>query len=113
MSEVFFEHEDFPRLGLGEGGLSRRLLGFGGGLMLIEMDFEAGVSSEAHAHEAEQLTYCQSGEFECEVGGLRRALLPGDSFYAAPGIAHGALCLKAGRLLHAFTPQREDYKPRP
>jgi quercetin dioxygenase-like cupin family protein len=110
MEKRFFARGDYAEVGVGEGGLSRRLLGFGGSLMLAEMDFESGAESVAHAHEAEQLTYCQTGEFECAVGGEIRPLHPGDSFYAAPGIPHGARCIRAGRLLHVFTPQREDYK---
>ncbi len=113
MDKPFFDHGDFASVPLGTDGLSRRLLAFGGGLMLSEMDFGIGTVSPAHAHEAEQLTYCQSGEFECSVGGERRLLHPGSSFYAAPNVAHGATCLKAGRLLHVFSPQREDYKRAP
>jgi quercetin dioxygenase-like cupin family protein len=108
MDEVFFPYAGFDEVALGE-GLSRRLLARGGSLMLAEQDFAAGAASAPHEHAYEQLSHCQTGEFECEVGGLRRRLKPGDSFYAGPGIRHGATCLSAGRLLHVFTPQRPDY----
>ena len=78
--------------------------------MLAEMEFETGAVSLAHAHPEEQLTHCLSGEFEIEVEGDAFKLGPGDSFYAGPGRRHGATCLSAGKLLHIFTPQREDYK---
>jgi quercetin dioxygenase-like cupin family protein len=107
LSRQFFPHSSFPEK---KGNPSRRLLAFGGSLLLAEMDFESGAASAVHAHSEEQLTYCLSGEFEAEVGGERRRLGPGDSFYAGPGVPHGATCLAAGVLLHSFTPQREEYK---
>jgi quercetin dioxygenase-like cupin family protein len=110
MSETYFRRGSYEKVELGEGNLSRRLLAYGGGLMLTEMEFEAGSRSVAHAHAEEQLTYCLSGEFECLVGGVKGSLHPGDSFYAGPGVEHGVLCLADGRLLHMFTPQREEYK---
>ncbi len=109
MDEVFFPYAKFEEVQLGSTGLSRRLLAHGGGLMLAEMDFETGAVSQAHDHSYEQLTHCQSGEFVCEVDGRRLSLKPGDSFYAGPGVRHGATCLSAGKLLHVFTPQRPDY----
>ena len=110
MGERYFRGGEYPKVPLGAGDLSRRLLAFGGSLMLAEMEFEAGAASEPHAHPEEQLTWCASGEFETVVGGEAGRLRPGDSFYAAPGVAHGATCLSAGKLLHLFTPQRGDYK---
>jgi quercetin dioxygenase-like cupin family protein len=110
MSDIYFPYDSFPRKSLRGGGLSRRLLAFGGGLMLAEMEFESGAVSEVHSHPEEQLTYCASGEFEASVGGRSSTLKAGDSFYAGPEVPHGARCLVAGKLLHTFTPQREDYK---
>lgn len=110
MPEIYFPHGSFPEVPLRQGGLSRRLLAFGGGLMLAEMDFEIGAVSEAHDHPEEQMTYCASGKFETNVGGLPGSLAPGDSFYAGPGVPHGARCLEKGKLIHVFTPQRDDYK---
>jgi quercetin dioxygenase-like cupin family protein len=110
MSSPYFPRASYPSRPLGEGGLSRRLLAFGGGLTLAKMEFEAGSSSGSHAHPEEQMTYCLSGEFEAIVGGEKGRLGPGDSFYAGPRQPHGASCLAAGTLLHVFTPQREDYK---
>ncbi len=110
MAEAYFRNGQFPEVPLSPGDLSRRLLAFGGGLMLTEMEFEAGSRSLAHSHVEEQLTHCLSGEFETVVGGVKGSLRPGDSFYAGAETEHGVLCLSKGRLLHAFTPQREEYK---
>lgn len=100
----------FPDVPLGKGDYSRRLLAFGGNLLLSSMDFEEGSASAVHSHEEEQLTWCLSGEFETEVGGEKGRLEPGDYFYAGKNVPHGARCLVAGTLVHAFTPQREEYK---
>jgi quercetin dioxygenase-like cupin family protein len=110
VTSKYFPLSSFPALPGPDGCPSRRLLSFGGSLMLAEMSFDAGAASAVHAHPEEQLSYCLSGEFETEVGGEKARLGPGDSFYAGPGEPHGAICLAAGRLLHVFTPQREDYK---
>lgn len=110
MSEIYFRGGMYPKVSLGQGELTRRLLSFGGGLMLTEMEFEAGARSGPHGHPEEQLTYCVSGEFETSVGGVAGRLAPGDSFYAGPNVPHGVACLEDGRLLHVFTPQREEYK---
>ncbi|MGA2546918.1 MAG: cupin domain-containing protein [Rectinemataceae bacterium] len=110
MSETYFPRVSFPEVPLRQGGPSRRLIAFGGSLMLAEMDFETGALSEAHAHPEEQLTYCASGKFETNVGGLPGRLETGDSFYAGPAVPHGVRCLEKGKLLHVFTPQRVDYK---
>ena len=100
----------FPLVPLGDGSYSRRLLAFGGNLLLATMEFEAGSESAVHAHDEEQLTWCLSGEFTTEVGGVAGHLLPGDFFHAGKAVPHGAHCVVAGTLLHAFTPQREEYK---
>ena len=110
MGQVYFQRGTYPKIPLAHGELSRRLISFGGGLMLTEMEFEAGAQSKEHSHAEEQLTYCISGEFETSVGGVAGKLSPGDSFYAGPDVVHGVRCLVAGTLLHVFTPQREEYK---
>jgi quercetin dioxygenase-like cupin family protein len=110
MAEVFFEKDRYPAVPLGGGSYSRRLLASGGALLLGEMDFQTGAATPVHSHDEEQLTHCISGEFEAQVAGEIQRLLPGDSFYAGRGEPHGARCLAAGRLLHVFTPQREEYR---
>ena len=107
---AYFHKDQFPRVDLGSGEYSRRLIAFGGGLLFAEMEFEAGAVSVEHIHDEEQLTYCASGEFESMVDGVAGRLGPGDSFYAGKNVPHGVRCLEDGKLLHAFTPQREDYK---
>ncbi|MDA8411702.1 MAG: cupin domain-containing protein [Treponema sp.] len=105
-----FGEGPYPTVPLGDGSYSRRLLAFGGNLLLATMEFEAGSESAVHSHDEEQLTWCLSGEFTTEVGGVPGHLGPGDFFHAGKGVPHGARCVVAGALIHAFTPQREEYK---
>jgi quercetin dioxygenase-like cupin family protein len=110
MNTEHFGEGRFPLVPLGDGSYSRRLLAFGGNLLLATMEFEAGSESAVHSHEEEQLTWCLSGEFTTEVGGIAGRLRAGDFFHAGEGVSHGARCVAAGTLIHAFTPQREEYK---
>ncbi|MEI6388995.1 MAG: cupin domain-containing protein [Spirochaetota bacterium] len=110
MEGMYFRNGEFPLVPGGEGKPSRRLIAYGGGLLLAEMEFEVGSMSSVHSHEEEQLTCCLTGAFETEVAGVKGRLGPGDSFYSGPGVPHGATCLARGILLHSFTPQREEYK---
>jgi quercetin dioxygenase-like cupin family protein len=110
MEGMYFRKDEFPLVPGGAGKPSRRLIAHGGGLLLAEMEFESGSVSPVHSHEEEQLTWCLSGAFETEAGGVKGRLGPGDSFYAGANVPHGARCLVKGILLHSFTPQREEYK---
>ncbi|HUX39180.1 MAG TPA: cupin domain-containing protein [Rectinemataceae bacterium] len=110
MNSEFFDEGQFPRVALGGGDSSRRLIAFGGSLLLARQDFEAGAASGPHSHDEEQLSLCLSGAFLAEVEGVARRLGPGDSFYAGKGVTHGARCIEAGALLHSFTPQRAEYR---
>lgn len=110
MNSEFFGEGQFPSVPLGSGDSSRRLIAFGGKLLLARQDFETGASSGPHSHDEEQLSLCLSGSFLAEVEGLSRRLGPGDSFYAGKGVTHGARCLEKGALLHSFSPQRAEYR---
>lgn len=90
-------------------GISRQILGFGEPLMLVRAEFEEGAVGYVHAHTHAQVTYVQSGEFDVVVDGVEKRLGPGDSFYVAPNLEHGAVCKKAGVLLDVFSPMREDF----
>ena len=52
---------------------------------------------------------CVRREFDVMVGGVEKRLGPGDSFYIEPNVEHGAVCRKAGVLIDAFSPAREDF----
>jgi quercetin dioxygenase-like cupin family protein len=105
---MFVRLDDCPLEDLG-GGVRRRVLAHGGGLMQVEVWFDKGAAGPLHSHPHEQLTYVLSGEFEFTIGGETRVVRAGDTLYKRPGIEHGCVCLRAGRLLDTFTPQREDF----
>jgi len=91
-----------------EPGLRRRILVAQGGLMLMEVAFEAGAAGYEHRHPHEQVSYCIRGRFEYTLDGHVTVLAPGDSIYVPGDTLHGAKALDAGVLLDVFTPLRED-----
>lgn len=91
------------------GKLRRKIRAHGGSMMLVEVDFKAGAIGYEHEHPHEQLCHCLSGEFVYSIGDEARTLVAGDSAYVPASVRHGATCIKEGRLLDIFTPQREDF----
>jgi quercetin dioxygenase-like cupin family protein len=91
------------------GGVTRKVLAHGGGLMQVEVAFAEGAVGALHSHPHEQLTYVLSGEFEFTIGDETRIVRAGDTLYKKPGVMHGCRCLKPGVLLDTFTPQRSDF----
>ena len=94
-----------------EQGVQRRIIAYDERLMLVKVRFETGGVGAAHRHPHSQITYVESGVFEIEIGGEKRVLKKGDSYYAEPDVLHGAVCLEQGVLLDAFSPMREDFIP--
>lgn len=107
---MFVRHDDCPLEDLG-GGVRRRVLAHDGGLMQVEVHFDAGAVGPLHSHPHEQLTYVLAGEFEFTIGEETRVVGPGDTLYKRPGVVHGCVCRRTGVLLDTFTPQREDLLP--
>jgi quercetin dioxygenase-like cupin family protein len=94
------------------GGVTRKVLAHGGGLMQVEVMFEEGAVGALHSHPHEQMTYVLSGEFEFTIGHETRIVGAGDTLYKQSGAVHGCRCLRRGVLLDTFTPQRADYLPK-
>jgi quercetin dioxygenase-like cupin family protein len=90
-------------------GVTRRILAHQGGLMQVEVAFEAGAVGPLHSHPHEQLTYVLSGAFEFTIGDETRIVRTGDTLYKKPGVLHGCRCIERGVLLDTFTPQRMDF----
>ena len=107
-SPAFVEASKTPTEDLGE-GLTRQILGFGPEIMIVRVWFDKGAVGEVHSHRHSQSTYVESGRFEVFIDGEKRVLAAGDSFYIAPHLAHGAVCLDAGVLIDVFSPLREDF----
>ncbi|MGB5629954.1 MAG: cupin domain-containing protein [Woeseiaceae bacterium] len=109
-SKAFMLGARTPRESVGE-GLVRQLFGYNDSILMAKVDFEAGAVGTVHAHVHSQVSYVVSGEFDVFVDGVETRLGPGDSFYIAPNLDHGAVCRKAGVLIDVFSPVRDDFLP--
>ena len=90
--------------------VSRKLLTYGGSLMMTEVTFKKGGVGTAHAHlDHEQVSRVIAGSFEATVGDKTVVLQPGDGFYAARGVTHGVVALEDSVILDIFTPPRADF----
>src|SRR5438034_10745532 len=91
-------------------GAQRRILSYGGGMMLVEFTFESGVSAPIHSHANEQVGYVVSGEIDLIMDGFERTrLTAGGSYYVAPNVRHGIVTHAPTVVVDCFTPIREDF----
>ena len=107
-SPPFVLADEIPTEDLGD-GITRKILGYGPEIMVVRVWFERGSVGQVHAHPHSQTTYVESGVFEVFIDGEKRQLSAGDSFYIAPNLDHGAVCLEPGVLIDTFSPVREDF----
>lgn len=89
----------------------RRVLAHGKALMLVEYRFKKGGVGAIHKHDNhDQVGYVAQGRFEIIVGGEKKLIAKGDTYYAAPGVPHGVVALEDDSVLvDTFTPAREDF----
>lgn len=91
-------------------GAERRILSYGGGMMLVQFTFEADITAPVHSHPHEQIGYVQSGEIDLIMDGQPTArLTAGSSYYVAPNVRHGIITHAPSVLIDCFTPIREDF----
>ena len=107
-SEKFLPATELTRENLGE-GIHRTVLGFDASLMLVKVEFEKGAVGIPHQHPHVQVSYIEKGFFEVEINGEKTTLNSGSSFYVAPNVLHGVVCLEEGILIDAFSPMRADF----
>ena len=70
-------------------GARRRILSYGGKIMLVQFEFEAGVKSWEHSHPHEQIGYVVSGEIDFFMEGSKPVRLQaGGSYYVPPDVKH-------------------------
>jgi quercetin dioxygenase-like cupin family protein len=50
-------------------GAQRQILSHGGGMMLVQFTFDAGISAPIHSHPHEQIGYVVSGEIDLIMDG--------------------------------------------
>ena len=91
------------------GGVSRKILVHDEKMMAVEVCFEEGAVGALHKHPHVQISYVLEGSFEATIGDETKVINVGDTYYTAPDVSHGVVCLQKGKLLDVFTPEREDF----
>lgn len=92
-----------------DAGVKRKIMAYDDKLMVVKVAFETGGIGTPHKHHHSQISHVESGKFEVQINGEKKALKAGDAFYIPPNIMHGAVCLEAGVLIDVFSPMREDF----
>jgi quercetin dioxygenase-like cupin family protein len=90
-------------------GVTRKILGYDGQLMMVGVKFESGAVGAMHHHPHRQVSYVAEGQFEVVIDGRTQILGAGDCFFVPPNAQHGAVAVTAGTLVDVFTPAREDF----
>ena len=90
-------------------GIKRKIIATGGKMMAVEVHLKKGAIAAVHTHPHEQIGYILKGSLEIEIDGKKNIIKAGDSFYASPYTAHGAIALEDTTALDVFTPQRQDF----
>jgi quercetin dioxygenase-like cupin family protein len=89
-------------------GITRRTLGVGEKVLMVEFRLLAGAVVKIHSHPYEQVGYVVSGQMAFNIDGEVLGL--GDSYVASAGAPHGARCLADAVLAEVFAPPRDDYR---
>ena len=109
MVYVFVENESIQPIPCGI-GVTRKVLGRGGSLMMVEVTFKKGAEGVLHFHPHEQVSYIANGSFEFNLNGNKRIVKKGDSIYIPSNEPHNALALEEDSIIvDIFTPQREEF----
>ena len=80
-------------------------------MTLAYWDIEAGSVLPEHKHREEQvMAQVISGEFELNLEGETKVMIPGDVVIIPSNVAHSGRAITDCKLLDLFSPAREDYK---
>lgn len=91
-------------------GLQRRLLTYGGSLMIGQFTFAAGATAVWHSHPAEQISYIVSGEIDFYTEGAQPLRLKaGCSFYIPSNVKHQVVAILPTVIVDTFSPQRAEF----
>mgnify|MGYP000933821257 CR=1 FL=1 len=106
---MFVDNKSVKACVCGE-GQTRKILGAGGSLMMVEVTFAKGAVGTVHSHPHEQVSYVVRGSFEFNLDGDKRTIMAGDSVYVPSNVKHGVMAFEEGSVIvDVFTPQREDF----
>jgi quercetin dioxygenase-like cupin family protein len=106
--EAFYVSKNEALEDLG-GGIRRQVMVNDDHLMMVKEVFEDGAIGYVHSHPNRQVTYVASGVFEVTIDGVKKVLRKGDSFFVAPDLRHGVLCVESGVVVDVFNPVREVF----
>lgn len=90
-------------------GVTRKIMGYDGQIMLVKVKFKKGAVGTKHRHYHTQTTYVASGKFEFDIEGKKQIVSAGDGIYIEPDALHGCICLEDGLLIDCFSPMRDDF----
>ena len=108
MTNVFIENDIVKWTNVAP-GVQRAILAYDESVMLVKVKFEKGAIGVLHQHPHVQISYVESGQFEVEVGGVKKILNQGGTFFAPSNVWHGVICLEEGVLMDTFSPMRKDF----
>ena len=108
MTNVFTENDIVKWTNVAP-GVQRAILAYEESVMLVKVKFEKGAIGTLHQHPHVQITYVASGQFEVELGGVKKVLHQGETFFVASNVWHGVICLEEGVLMDTFSPMRKDF----
>jgi quercetin dioxygenase-like cupin family protein len=77
-------------------------------LTIVRYSLEPGGAYPLHSHPEEQLVHGVSGQIDFTVAGETVRIRPGDSYYVAGGVEHGARCAgpDTAHFLNIVAPRR-------
>jgi quercetin dioxygenase-like cupin family protein len=108
-AKILSRAEDEKAVFTPDGG-ERRVLVYGGSLMLVQFKFPAGVTATWHQHPHEQVGIVISGEIDfCADDRQTTRLSAGGSYYVAGGVWHNIITRSDTVIVDTFTPLREDF----
>jgi quercetin dioxygenase-like cupin family protein len=92
-------------------GVTRRTLGSGERLTLVEIRIDEGHEVPEHTHPHEQAGQVVEGRVRFRIGGQELELQRGDAYLIPGGVEHHVVALESATLIEAFSPVREDFLP--
>lgn len=90
-------------------GVTRRTLGSGDHLTLVEIGITEGHEVPEHVHPHEQVGSVREGRARFTIGGVVSDLEAGDAYLIPGGVVHHVVALAPAILIEAFSPPREDF----
>jgi quercetin dioxygenase-like cupin family protein len=76
------------------------------------VEIKKGSDLPVHQHPHEQITYIIEGQLDMVIGGKPCSLTAGMYYVIPSNVPHGAVAVTDCKVIDAFNPVREDYKPK-